>query len=102
MAGFNLRIYKTDNLLNIYRIFFISSLQVLSNKTSLIAYSTLSYICFIHGGAVVGTVALQQDGSGFEPAGAFLCGVCILSQCLSGFPPSPPASSHSPKTVRLF
>lgn len=36
------------------------------------------------------------------PTGAFLCGVCVLSLCLLGFPTGAPVSSHSPKTCRLL
>ena len=49
-----------------------------------------------HGGAVVSAVASQQEGPGFVsgPARAFLCGVCMFSPCLRGFPPGTPVSSH--------
>ena len=48
------------------------------------------------GGAVVSAVASQQKGPGFVsgPARAFLCGVCMFSPCLRGFPPGTPVSSH--------
>ena len=47
-------------------------------------------------GAVVSAVASQQEGHGFVsgPARAFLCGVCMFSPCLRGFPPGTPVSSH--------
>jgi len=33
--------------------------------------------------------------------GHCLCGVCTFSQCLRGFPPGAPLSSHTPKDVHL-
>ncbi|MED6267298.1 hypothetical protein CHARACLAT_010727 [Characodon lateralis] len=49
----------------------------------------------LHGG----TVALQQEGPGFDSwPGVFLHGVCMFSPCMRGFSPGTPASSHSPKT----
>ena len=45
---------------------------------------------------MVSAVASQQEGPGFVsgPARAFLCGVCMFSPCLRGFPPGTPVSSH--------
>uniref|UniRef100_A0AAR2IWA8 Immunoglobulin V-set domain-containing protein n=1 Tax=Pygocentrus nattereri TaxID=42514 RepID=A0AAR2IWA8_PYGNA len=44
----------------------------------------------------------RVSGPGFDsPAGrpgSSLCGVCMFSPCLRGFPPGSPVSSHSPKT----
>uniref|UniRef100_A0A3B4D421 Uncharacterized protein n=1 Tax=Pygocentrus nattereri TaxID=42514 RepID=A0A3B4D421_PYGNA len=55
-----------------------------------------------HGGVVGIAVASQRGGPGFDsPAGrpgSSLCGVCMFSPCLRGFPPGSPVSSHSPKT----
>ncbi|MEQ2244212.1 hypothetical protein ILYODFUR_014794 [Ilyodon furcidens] len=56
----------------------------------------------LHGGAVGSTVALQQEGPGFDSRpGVFLHGVCMFSPCMRGFSPGTPASSHSPKTCWL-
>ncbi|MEQ2288518.1 hypothetical protein AMECASPLE_023410 [Ameca splendens] len=53
----------------------------------------------LHGGAVGSTVALQQEGPGFDSQpGVFLHGVYMFSPCMRGFSPGTPASSHSPKT----
>lgn len=37
----------------------------------------------------------------YRLTGAFLCGVCMSSQCLHGFPLSAPVSSHSQTTCKL-
>ncbi|MED6259638.1 hypothetical protein ATANTOWER_027002 [Ataeniobius toweri] len=56
----------------------------------------------LHGGAVDSTVALQQEGPGFDSwPGVFLHGVCVFSPCMRRFSPGTPASSHSPKTCLL-
>ena len=46
---------------------------------------------------MVSTVTSQQEGHkvlGLNPgrSGAFLCGVCMFSPCLRGFPPGAPVS----------
>ncbi|KAF7664099.1 hypothetical protein LDENG_00189080 [Lucifuga dentata] len=53
-----------------------------------------------HGGSVVSTVASQQEGPGFDSGRgrAFLCGVCMFSPCLRGFPPGVPVSPTIIKT----
>ena len=45
---------------------------------------------------MVSTSASQQEGSGFEPSlsQAFLCGVCMFSLYLCGFPPGILVSFH--------
>ncbi|MEQ2237766.1 hypothetical protein ILYODFUR_026352 [Ilyodon furcidens] len=54
------------------------------------------------GGTVGSTVALQQEGPGFDSLpGVFLHGVCMFPPCMRGFSPDTPASSHSPKTCLL-
>ncbi|KAF7652505.1 hypothetical protein LDENG_00095930, partial [Lucifuga dentata] len=50
-----------------------------------------------HHGLVVSTVASQQEGPRFKSDrefASFLCGVCMFSLCLCGFPPGALASSH--------
>lgn len=49
------------------------------------------------GGTVVQWLELSSSQLGSVP-GSFLCGVCMFSSCLCGFPPGTPASSCSPKT----
>ncbi|MEQ2300636.1 hypothetical protein AMECASPLE_027743 [Ameca splendens] len=57
------------------------------------------YKSWLHGGAVGSTVALQQEGPGFDSRpGVFLHRVCMFSLCIRGFSPGTPASSHSLKT----
>ncbi|MED6246512.1 hypothetical protein ATANTOWER_019043 [Ataeniobius toweri] len=52
-------------------------------------------------GCIVGsTVALQQEGPGFDPwSGVFLHGVWMFSPCMCGFSLAAPGSSYSPKGV---
>ena len=50
-------------------------------------------------------VASQQEGPGFDPRvgrpGKFLCGVCMFSSCLSGFPTGTPVSSTQSKHMHV-
>ncbi|MED6260801.1 hypothetical protein ATANTOWER_029024 [Ataeniobius toweri] len=53
----------------------------------------------LHSNTVGSTVALQQEGPGFNSRpGVFLHGVCMFSPCMRGFSPRTPASSHCLKT----
>ena len=49
-------------------------------------------------GAVVSTVAVKQEGGGFDSW--FLCKVCVFFLCLRWFSPANPASYHSPKNMQ--
>lgn len=44
-------------------------------------------------------VTSQLEGPWFDMV--FLCGGCLFSQCLHGFPPGTPVFSHCPKTCML-
>ncbi|MEQ2234252.1 hypothetical protein ILYODFUR_030011 [Ilyodon furcidens] len=60
--------------------------------------SFLLFICLL-GGTVGSTVALAQEGPGFNSRpGVFLHGVCMFFLCMCGFSLGTPSSSHSPKT----
>ncbi|MEQ2189052.1 hypothetical protein GOODEAATRI_021259 [Goodea atripinnis] len=57
-------------------------------------------IHWLQGGAVGSTVAVQQEGPGFDSQqGLFLHGVCMFFPCIRGFSPVTLASSHSPKRL---
>ncbi|MEQ2293848.1 hypothetical protein AMECASPLE_037674 [Ameca splendens] len=54
----------------------------------------------MHSGGVCSTVALQQQGSGFDAQpGVFLHGVCMFSLFMRGFSQGTPTSSHNPKMI---
>uniref|UniRef100_A0AAX7V1Z4 G-protein coupled receptors family 3 profile domain-containing protein n=1 Tax=Astatotilapia calliptera TaxID=8154 RepID=A0AAX7V1Z4_ASTCA len=46
-------------------------------------------------------IFLKPEKNTKKHTGVFLCGVCMFSPCLHGFPLGTPASSHCPKTCSL-
>lgn len=72
--------------------------KVVRNSTVLCSFEYVVYVesvllTFLNLKLVVSTVASQREGPGVTKS-AFLCGVCIVSQCICKIP-------HSPKTCGL-
>ncbi|MEQ2283324.1 hypothetical protein AMECASPLE_010112 [Ameca splendens] len=82
--------------------FFIIYLEIFFANNNVLTANIVWLIIFGQIKCNRSTVALQQEGPGFDSQpGVFLHGVCMFSPCMCGFSPGTPASSHSPKTCLL-
>uniref|UniRef100_A0A3Q4GFA4 Receptor ligand binding region domain-containing protein n=1 Tax=Neolamprologus brichardi TaxID=32507 RepID=A0A3Q4GFA4_NEOBR len=71
-------------------------------QNSFIDMSLMPLFNNVYKGVYAVAHALHNILSCNETSGVFLCGVCMFSPCLHGFPPGTPASSHHPKTCNLW